>query len=293
MERAYAQSGHRLWGRRGLSLERALDAAGHDIASAKRRSARTAVQVALASRLHQMVKAGIPRFSLDRGFEFANVVRYGERQCFLQSVIIAGLLQSAGVDAGVAMVYKNTQGEETNNGHAVVLVKLPNGQDAIVDASHEEPFVRQMGLFVTAPRYRYADPVYEEGSDRIRCYRPASGGGELNTAEVRTLDIRFIQSQFWYYRGERAPGGLISAHRTRQGLEAARNALCRSVELCPENPLSVYMLGRVYLSQGSPKQARKLLERAYELYRRFGWVPQGPKEYLKLANQAGRSRARA
>lgn len=51
---------------------------------------RAQAELQLAAELHRMVKAVIPRFSLGRGFEFANVVKLGERQCFLQSVLIAG-----------------------------------------------------------------------------------------------------------------------------------------------------------------------------------------------------------
>ena len=61
--------------------------------------------------------------------------RSGQRQCFLQSVLIAGLLQRMGISAGVAMVYRNPRGEESNNGHAVTLVKLPDGDDLVADAA--------------------------------------------------------------------------------------------------------------------------------------------------------------
>src|SRR5438105_4636736 len=42
-------------------------------------------EMALAARLHHAIKTSIPNFSLERGFEFTNVMRRGERQCFLQS----------------------------------------------------------------------------------------------------------------------------------------------------------------------------------------------------------------
>lgn len=214
------------------------------------------------------------------------------RSVLFRSVLIAGLLQAMGVDAGAVMVYKSNQGVVTNNGHAVALVKLPGKQDLIVDASDREPFPRQEGLFVKARDYRYVNPVYGKRSHKIRWYTPASGNQRIGTTQLGTLDYSFLRSQFWYYRGERAKGGLLSSHRTSKGLEAAARALRTSVKLCPRNPLSVYMLGRVYLTQGNLRQARKLLGTAYQLYSQFGWVPEDPKQYLASANQRSTSGAR-
>jgi hypothetical protein len=241
--------------------------------------------MALGAWLHRMVKSTIPRFSLDRGFEFCSVVRYGERQCFLQAVLIAGLLQRSGVRAGVAMVYRNLHGQETNNGHAVTLVRLSDGRDLIVDASDPEPFARQQGLYVRAGGYRYVDPVYEGRTGRIASYRTVPEKGKLSPAQVRTLDLAFIRSQFWYYRGERREGGLLSRAKTPAGLAAAAADLRKSVSLCPRNPLAVYMLGRVYHAQGKAEEAHRLFERAHRLYAAAGWVPAGPRQYLALTNR--------
>src|SRR5207244_2849315 len=120
--------------------------------------------------------------------------------------LIAGLLQSADVYAGVAMVSKNIKGLAINNAHAVTLVKLANGKDIIVDASDPEPFARQKGLFVRTRDYRYVEPAFEEDSSTILFYRAAAGGQKIETRSVRTLDYEFLRSQFAYYRGERAPG---------------------------------------------------------------------------------------
>src|SRR5262249_37901085 len=141
--------------------------------------------------VHKLIKSMIPRFSLDRGFEFKNVVHYGERQCFLQSVLVAGLMQSMGVDAGVAMVSRNIQNTETNSGHAVCLVKLPDSTDIIVDCSDPTPFAEQKGLYVRAPRYKYVLPVYGEHSE-IRAYHAASDRADVPVGEVRTLDAGFL-----------------------------------------------------------------------------------------------------
>jgi hypothetical protein len=233
--------------------------------------------------VHRVVKGTIPRFSLDRGFEFCNVVRYGERQCFLQAVLIAGLLQRMGVPAGIAMVYRNIQGQETNNGHAVTLVRLADGRDLIVDASDPEPFARQQGLFVRVNDYQYADPIYEGASGKIVAYRSVPGRARLAPRQVRTLDLPFIRSQFAYYRGERRTGGLLARAKTRSGLAAAEKDLRTSVAFCPRNPLAVYMLGRARLAQGRTQDARPILQRAHDLYARFGWVPPGPRQYLAAA----------
>jgi hypothetical protein len=137
------------------------------------------------------------------------------------------------------------------------------------------------------------EPVYASGSDEIRAYRETSGRERLATGRVRALDLGFIRSQFWYYRGERAPGGLLARRPQRDGLAASERALATSVRLCPENPLAVYMLGRVSLDRGEAGKARRLIARACALYTQAGWLPRGPKMYLRLANQPGSRRERA
>jgi hypothetical protein len=246
---------------------------------------KSAAEVALGAELHKMIKTIIPRFSLERGFEFCNVINCGERQCFLQAVLIAGLLQEMGVEAGVVMVYRNIQGATSNNGHAVTLVRLPDGQDLIVDASEPEPFPRQQGLFAKASDYIYLRPIYAGASPRIVAYQTAAGGRRLTCRQAKTLDFAFLRSQFYYYRGERAPGGILSQKQTSAGLKASLLALRTSVALCPSNPLAVYMLGRVYYAQGNLPQARIFLRKAQQLYSRFGWVPPSVKEYRALAER--------
>ena len=55
--------------------------------------ASTEAQREFAADVHKAIKQTIRKFSFDRGFEFAYTVRFGERQCLLQSVLAAGLLQ--------------------------------------------------------------------------------------------------------------------------------------------------------------------------------------------------------
>lgn len=278
MEKAYQTSWRRHISKAPKDLDGWLRLKREKLSNIRDNSKKAEAEMATGAELHKLVKTAIPNFSLDRGFEFYNVVKNGERQCFLQSVLISGLLQEMGVNAGIAMVYKNTRGEQTNNGHAVALVKLANGKDIIVDASEQEPFARQQGLFASVNgQYNYIDPVFEPGSFSIGRYRPASGGGKISTSAVRSLDYSFIHSQFYYYRGERATGGIVSSHKNRKGLRMSQRYLQKSVELCPQNPLSVYMLGRTCSALGDTSHAQSSFTQAKKLYTKFGWVPAGLK----------------
>lgn len=248
---------------------------------------RTEATLELCQRLHRCVKTTMPRFSLDRGFEFVNSVQRGERQCFLQSVLIAGLLQRMGVDVGVVMVYRNIKGVPTNNGHAVPLVKLPDGTDTLCDASDPTPFVTHLGLFVRLGDYRFVAPVYKPGGTVIVRYRPEGSKQDLPTARVRTLDTAFLRSQFYYYRGERVVDGTLAKKPSRAALEQSAKYLRESVRLCPQNPLAVYMLARAYVQQGRAAQARPIAQNACELYQKFGWMPNAPREQLGRLSRRG------
>ena len=150
---AYDHSTKRYLGHPDLSLEDLLDAKREDLAAISDPGRRAAAEQEFCYWIHGMVKAVIPRFSLDRGFEFRHTVKYGERQCFLQSILVSGMLQRAGLDAGVAMVSRNIAGTDTNNGHAVSVVRLADGNHTLVDCSDPEPFVRHHGLYVRAQGY--------------------------------------------------------------------------------------------------------------------------------------------
>lgn len=247
--------------------------------------------------LHLWVKKAIPRFSLDRGFEFPSVVGQGERQCLLQSVLLASILQKSGIDAGAVMVFRNAEDGESNIGHVVTIVKLSDGRDLLADASHKEPFVRQNGLFVwvTGAGYRFVKPVFLPGSTQIRSYRLTGTGRTVPVKQVRGLDIAFLRSQFAYYRGERAPGGIPSRHPTRRGLLAQSKWFRQSLARCPSNPISTYMLGRVCLQTGRIRESGSLLDRSYNLYRAAGWVPPDVSQIRRHAHSvaAGTSTRRA
>lgn len=281
MDKAYSECGHRFPGKEHLSLEELLNAKKNQFARITDSSFKAENEIAFSAWVHRMVKTVIPKFSLDRGFEFCEVIQTGERQCFLQSALIVGILQDVGFDAGVIMVYRNPKGEDSNNGHAVVLLKLADGRDIIVDASEPEPFYKPLGVFVRRLEYRFVNPVYLRYSSRIVAYRSESGLREIASDRVRPLDYAFVRSQFWYYRGERAPGGLLALRQTQSGLSRAQRALEQSVKFCAKNPLSVYMLGRVYLMQGKASLAADRFREAHDLYTRFGWIPGDPERYYE------------
>lgn len=261
---------------------------------------RTARQRETCAWLHKTVKTIIPRFSLDRGFEFTNTALRGERQCFLQSVLVAGLLQQMDVDAGVAMVQRNTAGQTTNNGHAVCVARLANGRDILVDCSEPTPFVRQQGLFLPTRHgaYRFVQPRYASvpgapvGSGVITGYVLMSTGQKLAPRGVRFLPTDFLRSQFDYYRGERAPGGFLASRPTPAGLEASARYLRRAAGECPQNPLAVYVLGRVYLKQRKLTLARAQVQKSLALYQSAGWVPPGQRDALALVGSSRTAAAR-
>jgi hypothetical protein len=232
-----------------------------------------------------MIKKIMPNFDLDSGFEFRNSVANGQRQCFLQSVFLAGCLQRAGVKAGVTMVNRNIEGVQTNNKHAICLTKLSNGQDVIVDDSEDYAFAKQQGLFVnSASGYKFVRPVYD-GDFTIRSYQAYTTGEPIPASAIEPMPRTFITSQFDYYRGERTAGGVMAKRKTPAGLAKAAQFLEKSVQEDPANSLSQYMLGRVFLLQGQKEAATRSLSRAMGLYERQGWVPPDERTALRSVRQ--------
>ena len=220
------------------------------------------------------IKKTITKFSLDRGFEFTNVVTTGERQCYLQSIIVAGELQKAGYDAGIAMVWANKTGQTSNNGHAVAVVRTSR-KDVVIDCSEPYPVERHQGLFVRAGRaYHYVRPVYD-AKGWITGYDWADAGDGIvaPTSAVKMLDVPFLRSQFDYYRGERALGGVIAKGKTKAGLLASEKFYLRSLSECPLNPLTRTMLVRTLVLEGRPTEAEAQRIKALRQYAAFGWTP--------------------
>ncbi|MEI6512487.1 MAG: tetratricopeptide repeat protein [bacterium] len=280
MNDAYLKSGVRMPGKEKLNLKELLQAEKDELGQIKDKVKRAKAETELGAWLHMLVRTTITKFSLDRGYEFYSVITSGERQCLLQSVLIAALLQEMGVDAGIEMVYKNPEGQLSNNGHVITLIKLPTGRDIIVDASHQEPFARHGGLLVKTQDYTYVTPVYKYKSPEIISYRATSDGHTIATSLVSPLDYGFTRSQFMFYRGERVVGGLLSRNPTKEGLTASANYLEQSVKFCPKNPLAVYTLGRTYRALGRNDEALTQFQLAVKLYKDFGWIPDGPRDAL-------------
>lgn len=280
IDSAYKNCKSRYPGKQNLTLVELGRTKKNELSHITNPAKKAQAEVELAAWTHKTIKATIKHFSLDRGFEFYNTVAYGERQCFLQSVLIAGLLQNMGMDAGVEMVYKNPAGQESNNGHAVVLLKLSNGRDILVDASEPEPFPQHQGLFVITSDYHYVRPVYDKKSSQILYYLAKPTDKKLATQSVRTLGTDFLRSQFYYYRGERTVGGAIAAKKTATGLTSSERFLQTGVKACPQNPLAVYMLGKVLYAENKTTAAKKYALQAHTLYTKAGWIPSGPREFL-------------
>lgn len=226
---------------------------------------------AAGEQVWKRIKKTITKFSLDRGFEFVNVTTTNERQCYLQSIIVAGELQKAGYNAGVAMVWANPKGQTSNNGHAVAMIRTRKG-DVVIDCSEPYPVEVHQGLFMKrGPSYVYVRPRYT-ADGWIRSYASAQGD-ETKSISVELLDLPFLRSQFDYYRGERALGGVIAKNKTPQGLAASEKLYRRSLAECPANPLTRAMLVRTLAGQGKLAEAEAQRRTALDQYVAYGWTP--------------------
>ena len=244
---------------------------------------RAMLELEFAKKLHRLVKNLIPRFSLQRGFEFTLTVSRLERQCLLQSTLIAGMLERCGVRAGVVMVWRNQLLAVSNLGHAVTLLKLADGRDALIDASDPTPLMRHSGLLgwdAARRDYRFVAPRFAL-DDTIQGYTRIGDTSPLTTAGFEPLGFAYLRSQFYFYRGERVTGGFMGSPPTRVGLEASAAFLETAERTETRNPLAVYVLGHVYRRLERMPEARARYERAHALYVRFGFVPNGMADAYK------------
>jgi len=239
----------------------------------------------------RLMKHTVTKFSLDRGFEFSNLVKLNERQCFLQSVILAGALQKAGYKAGVVMVWRNPENQTSNNGHAVTVMHLDGNRDILVDCSETAPFPTHTGLFMKqGDTYRYVVPQYDKDASIVG-YRPQAGGSLIPTSKISTLDIPFLKSQFDYYRGERTIDGILAKNPTKAGLAESEKWLRRSLSNNPGNPLSRAVLLDTLKDEGRLAEAEDQRKRALALYARYGWVPARLKEPVVTAETSPHANA--
>lgn len=219
------------------------------------------------------VKKTITKFSLDRGFEFSNVVDTDERQCYLQSILVSGVLQKAGYQAGVAMVWSNPKGQTSNNGHAVAVVRT-KGKDLVIDCSEPKPVEVHKGLFMRqAGTYVYLLPQYTDDGWITGYARPGIEGHVLPASQMTLLDLPFLKSQFDYYRGERAIGGVIAKDKTAEGLAASERFYRKSLDECSSNPLTRAMLARTLGLEGKMREAEAERQKVLTEYSAFGWTP--------------------
>lgn len=261
------------------NLEEALQFRKAELKAAKG-EARVILERKTGAWLHKMTKAIIPKFSLERGFEFVYMVKNGERQCLLQSVLIAALAQRMGMDVGIAMVWRNDTGRVSNLGHVTAVVRLSNGLDTLIDASDPEPFFKHQGLLMRdGSDYRFLEPQYDKNGNILE-YKRTKDGVNLKPRQVESLSYNYIRSQFEFYRGERAVGGFIGPS-TPSGLAESALHLTKAIGLEPANALALYVLALVERKQEKPYRAR--LEQAAALYERYGFMPEGVKTALAQA----------
>ena len=269
----------------GATLDAALEARGKAIQAERDPSKRAQLETQTGAQLHVLVKKLIPKFSLERGFEFTNTVTKLERQCLLQSVLIAGMLQRAGIDAGTVMVWKNQAGGVSNLGHVVVVLKRSDSLDVLIDASDPEPFMRHAGLFgMVGGKLQFVTPTYAPNAT-ITGYTTIKDSRTVKPLGFQTLSSAYLRSQFFYYRGERAIGGFMGNPSTPAGLEDSAKFLRESILLEPNNPLAQYVLGHVYRRLGKMDEARAQYAKGYGLYLEQGFVPQGPQEAMTTYGQ--------
>jgi len=238
---------------------------------------RVVAELQLASSIHGIVRKMLPVFSLERGYEFAEAERHGKRQCLLQSTLTSSLLQRAGLQSGIVMIYRKPDGELSNNGHNVAMLRLSDGTDVLVDCSSRSPFAEHRGLFVRKPKggYLYVDPIYHADKPGvIKGYVEVASHHQISGSRIDILDNAFLNSQFDYYRAERADHGVMDMTSNAMGLATSITFLEASVRECPNNPLAVYVLGRAYKMRGDRDLAKTQFERARRLYSEYGWIPQ-------------------
>lgn len=277
-EAAYAKTPKaKLEGHPDLDLMGALAQRKQELAALKDPAAKAKLELSTGAWLHRLVKATILKFSLERGYEFTYAVTNSERQCLLQSVLIAGMLQQMGLEAGAYMVWKNNKSEVSNLGHVTAVIKLSDGRDVEIDASEPTPFFTHQGIFAPINgEYKFAEPVFD-ADNTISGYKVVATGQTVKPEAVTPLSFDYLRSQFYYYRGERVPGGFLAAPKTSEGLAASERFLRQSVKYAPENPLATYVLGMVLQREGKTEEARAYIQKGYKLYEQYGYIPDGPK----------------
>ncbi|MDX2065403.1 MAG: hypothetical protein SFX74_06640 [Fimbriimonadaceae bacterium] len=228
---------------------------------------------ALGGEAWRAIKQSIRKFSLDRGFEFANVINTGERQCLLQSVLIASFLHDTGTPAGLVMVWENPRGQRSFLGHVAVMLPLDAERSIIVDASEKVPFVTSGGIFArTEGRYRFLRPAYNAAGEIVEV-----SGGRQRWPSKRVLPLTwgYTRSMFHFYRGERAPDGYAFTPSTDSGLETSRRWLRKSVAYDASNVLAWHVMAIVERKLGLATAAATAQRSARLTAAAGGWPQPG------------------
>lgn len=287
LDAAYQKAGLPLAG--GKTLTAGLDARRAAL-SAARGAEKDRLARETATWAHTFIKKVVPKFSLERGYEFASIPKTGERQCLLQSTIIAGLLQRAGLDAGLVMVWKSQSGQESNLGHVTSVLRLPGGSgDLEVDASEPDPTATHSGLLAwVGGGYRFVEAKFGQ-NNLITGYGRSDGQGTVKPAALTFLSLNYVRSQFDYYRGERATGGVLgtgTGKATAAGLASSERFLRRALREEPANALAASVLGNVLRKQGKDDEARTQFRAAGRLYAAQGRTPAGVQANVSWAGGA-------
>lgn len=269
------------------TLEAGLQARQAELGAAKTPAEKDRLARDTATWAHKFIKKAVPTFSLERGFELANLERHGERQCLAQSTVIASLLQKVGLNTGLVMVWKSMSGQESNLGHVTAVLRLPSGAgDVQVDASEPEPFATHEGILIwNAGSYRFVMPLFGKAG-LMTAYGRTDGQGQVRPSDITLLSLGYIRSQFDYYRAERAVGGVLATGGkvTPQGLKASEIFLRQALTEEPQNALASNVLGTVLRKEGQNAQARAQYRKAAALYSAQGHMPAGMQANLAWAN---------
>lgn len=289
LAQAYLKAGVPL--AKGKTLAGALAQRKAQLAAARTPAEQDALARETATWAWTFIKKAVPNFSLERGFEFASIPRYGERQCLLQSTIIAGLLQETGLNAGLVMVWKSMNGQESNLGHVTSVLRLPSGAgDVQVDASEPQPFATHQGVLAAAGgNLLFLRPVFSSGNV-IASYISVKGGNALPANGMNFLSLDYLRSQYDYYRAERTIGGVLgtgTGRATPEGLRRSEELLLKALKTEPNNALAAGVLGTVYRKQGRTSEAKTQYRRAAALYQVQGHLPAGMQANLTWANGSG------
>jgi hypothetical protein len=153
---------------------------------------------------------------------------------------------------------------------------LSDGHALIVDASEPEPFATHQGVFSynrTLAQYQFLTPKFDAAGN-------LTDFNQARVSAIIALPYSYVRSQFYFYRGERTPGGFVNKPITTEGLARSQVFLQKAIGLEPQNPLAQYVLGYVYNRAGKTSLGTAQFKLSYGLYQKFGYVPDGVQQII-------------